>query len=65
ASMALPPCDGPALQARLWDEARIEAPTTESAGRSYIRVSVQAYNTPQDGDALLGALAILLPQVAL
>ncbi|HMA36418.1 MAG TPA: aminotransferase class V-fold PLP-dependent enzyme [Chloroflexia bacterium] len=61
ASSPLPPCDGRALQARLWDEARIEVPIGGETPRPLIRVSIQAYNTPADGDALLAALAAFLP----
>jgi isopenicillin-N epimerase len=57
ASLPLPPGDGRALQARLWDTARIDVPVTEGAGQSLLRVSIQAYNTAADGDALLAALA--------
>jgi isopenicillin-N epimerase len=54
-----------ALQARLWDEARVEVPLVVSGTRPLIRVSIQAYNTPADGDALIAALETLLPQMAL
>jgi isopenicillin-N epimerase len=64
ASLPLPPCDGPALQQRLWEEAGIEVPVVEGPQGPLCRVSIQAYNTPADGDALLVALAALLPQVA-
>ena len=63
ASMPLPPCDVRALQARLWDEARIEVPFGEHGDQRFMRVSIQAYNTAQDGDALLTALTDLLPQM--
>jgi isopenicillin-N epimerase len=64
ASMPLPACDVLALQARLWDEARVEVPLVVSGTRPLIRVSIQAYNTPADGDALLAALETLLPRMA-
>lgn len=63
ASMPLPPCDPVALQRRLWDEARIEVPLVDGAHGPLIRVSIQAYNTPADGEALLAALTAQLPQV--
>ena len=63
ASMPLPPGDPVALQHRLWDEARIEVPLVDGAHGPLIRVSIQAYNTPADGEALLAALAARLPQV--
>lgn len=60
ATVPLPPCDGPALKARLYDEFRVEVPVMEWQGRQYLRVSIQAYNTRQDVDRLTGALRVLL-----
>jgi isopenicillin-N epimerase len=60
----LPTCDREALKRRLYDEFRVEVPVTHHGGRDYVRVSYQAYNTPDDADALLEALRVLLPQVA-
>jgi isopenicillin-N epimerase len=54
--------DRPAFKAQLYDQYRIEVPCLEWAGRPYLRVSVQGYNTQSDGDALLHALQALLPQ---
>jgi isopenicillin-N epimerase len=45
------------LRARLFDCHRIEVPVTSHAGRSFVRVSVQAYNTEADLAALETALA--------
>ena len=59
----LPECDLDALKARLYDEHRIEAPLIRWNGQSFIRVSFQAYNDEADADALLRALAQLLPEV--
>lgn len=56
----LPPVDGEALRDALFHRYHIEAPVTSFAGRALLRVSVQAYNTPQDLDRLAEALAILL-----
>jgi isopenicillin-N epimerase len=64
ASLPLPPCDPVALQQALWDEARIEVPLTEGPTGPLVRVSIQAYNTPADGAALLAALAARLPLYA-
>jgi isopenicillin-N epimerase len=50
--------DAEALRARLFDRHRIEVPVTTHAGRSFVRVSVQAYNTEADLAALERALAI-------
>ena len=59
----LPDCDFVQLKNRLYDEFSIEIPITKIDSRSFIRVSIQAYNTPQDVDQLLSALKTLLPQV--
>ena len=57
----LPPVDAPALQARLLAEFGVEVPLIAWNGRCFIRVSIQAYNTPADVDTLLAALETLLP----
>lgn len=49
--------DAEALRRHLFDKHRIEVPVTQHAGRSFVRLSVQAYNTQADVDALLAALA--------
>ena len=59
----LPPVDAVALKARLYDEHRVEVPLTKWRDRDFVRVSVQAYNTEEDIDALLTGLEALLPQV--
>jgi isopenicillin-N epimerase len=64
AAFPLPACDAAVLQRRLYDEHRVEAPIVEWRGRQFVRVSVQGYNTPQDVEVLIGALGVLLPQVA-
>ncbi|MFZ1399056.1 MAG: aminotransferase class V-fold PLP-dependent enzyme [Candidatus Promineifilaceae bacterium] len=46
----------------LLEEFKVEAPIVTWNGRHYIRISVQAYNTPDDIDILLEALATLLPK---
>ena len=65
ASIRFPPCDVAALKVRLWDEARIEVPIITWNGQTFVRVSVQCYNTQADCDALYRALERLLPEVAL
>jgi len=60
----LPECDLDALKARLYDEHRIEAPLIRWNGQAFIRVSFQTYNDEADADALMKALARLLPEVA-
>ena len=49
--------DGDALRRRLFDEYRIEVPVTWHAGQTFVRVSVQAYNTEADLAAIEAALA--------
>jgi isopenicillin-N epimerase len=60
ATFPLPACDGAALQRRLYDEHRIEVPIIDWGGRQFVRISIQAYNTPEDVGALLAALASLV-----
>jgi isopenicillin-N epimerase len=45
-----------ALRERLFEQHRIEVPVTQHAGRTFVRVSVQAYNTQADLEALEAAL---------
>lgn len=59
----LPECNTTLLKTRLYDEFSIEIPITKIDSRAFIRVSIQAYNTPQDVDQLLNAMKTLLPQV--
>jgi len=47
------------LKSRLMDEYKIEIPVIEWGDRQFVRLSVQAYNTTQDLDALIGALSEL------
>jgi isopenicillin-N epimerase len=64
ATIPLPPCDAEELKQRLYDDHRIEVPVIEWGGRPFVRVSVQGYNTQDDVDCLVAALASLLPQVS-
>ena len=59
----LPPSDLNVLKARLYDEYKIEIPLTQWQDQQFVRISIQAYNTQKDVDALLQALQVLLPQV--
>jgi isopenicillin-N epimerase len=57
--LPLPPTDTAELRTQLWDEYRIEIPLTQWNGRKFVRVSIQAYNTPADGERLIEALSAL------
>jgi selenocysteine lyase/cysteine desulfurase len=37
-------------------------PFVEHGDHRFVRVSIQVYNTPADGDALLAALGTFLPE---
>ncbi|HEX8992598.1 MAG TPA: aminotransferase class V-fold PLP-dependent enzyme [Anaerolineales bacterium] len=60
----LPRSDLKALKARLYEDYRIEVPLIQWQDRQFIRISVQGYNSQDDVDVLVGALKVLLPQVA-
>ena len=49
--------DAEALREWLFSRHRIEVPVTQHAGRCFVRVSVQAYNSEADLAALQSALA--------
>lgn len=55
-AVPLPPVDGARLGAALRGRHGIEVPVTSHAGRPWLRVSVQAYNSQRDIDLLLDAL---------
>ncbi|MFZ4649397.1 MAG: aminotransferase class V-fold PLP-dependent enzyme [Rubrivivax sp.] len=54
--LPVPHQDAAALRARLYDDHRIEVPVTQHDGRTFVRVSVQGYNTEEDLQALEAAL---------
>jgi len=53
------------LKSRLYDEHKIEVPLIEWQDKQFVRISVQGYNSQADMDALVHALKVLLPQVAI
>jgi isopenicillin-N epimerase len=54
----VPPQDPAALRRRLFDESGIEIPVTTHAGRTFVRLSVQGYNTRDDIERLIDAPAL-------
>ena len=50
--------DVDAMRRRLFDESRIEIPVTQHGGRTFVRLSVQGYNTQDDLERLLAAPAL-------
>ena len=62
-AVRLPDVDLPDLKTRLYEEFHIEVPIFSWNGNPLIRVSIQGYNDQSDADALVEALADLLPQV--
>ncbi|HTT57201.1 MAG TPA: hypothetical protein VMF63_08835, partial [Opitutaceae bacterium] len=64
AAVRLPPGDGPALKARLWEQFRVEVPVHARPEGNYLRVSIQAYNSGEDVERLLAGLRQLLPAKA-
>jgi isopenicillin-N epimerase len=59
-SVPLPPCNAAELKTQLYDNYRIEVPIVVWHNRPLIRVSIQAYNTLDDVEQLVRALAQLL-----
>jgi isopenicillin-N epimerase len=51
--------DAEGLRQTLFEQHQIEVPVTQHAGQTFVRLSVQAYNTPAEMDALVKALEIL------
>ena len=49
--------DSDALRRHLFEHHRIEIPVTQHGDQTFVRVSVQPYNTQADLDALVSALA--------
>jgi isopenicillin-N epimerase len=56
--------DAEAARTRLWTERKIEVPVMSWNGRALVRVSIQAYNTEADVDALAAGLRDLVKEGA-
>ena len=63
-AIPLPPVDLPQLKKRLYDDDRVEIPMTGTPTMPALRISVQAYNSRADIDALVRALERILPELA-
>jgi isopenicillin-N epimerase len=65
-AIPLPRTETPAqeIQRRLWDDYQIEVPIVDWQEHRFVRVSIQAYNTPRDVDRLVDALAAILSKPA-
>jgi len=61
ATLPLPDVEPEALGRALRDRHRVEVPVFRFRDRTWLRVSIQAYNEPADVEALLAALAAELP----
>jgi len=59
ASIPVPPSVQPGL-ARLWEDYRIEIPVGPWNDQLFVRISIQAYNTPTHVDRLVAALGEIL-----
>lgn len=52
----VPACDAEALRIRLFEQHHIEVPVTQHEGRTFVRLSVQGYNTRAELEVLATAL---------
>jgi len=59
-ALPVPECDVMWLKTRLYDRYAIEIPVLRWNGQAIVRLSVQCYNTPEEMDLLVDALAELL-----
>lgn len=57
----LPLTDAARLKEHLWQDYQIEIPVSSRNGQTFVRVSIQAYNRPEDVDRLLEVLTALQP----
>ena len=59
-TIPLPECDTELVKQRLYDDYRIEVPVGPFADSCGIRISVQAYNRPDEMEKLIAALISLI-----
>lgn len=64
AVVRLPDVDPVVLKQRLYDEHRVETPVHRFGDQVLLRISIAAYNTTDDADALVEALRDLLPSTS-
>jgi isopenicillin-N epimerase len=64
AVVRMPDVDPVELKRRLLDEHRVEAPVHRFGDQVLLRISIAAYNTTDDVDALVEALHVVLPALA-
>lgn len=57
-AIPVPPQDAEALRRRLFEQHRIEVPVTQHGGHTFVRLSVQGYNTEADIARLEDALGV-------
>ena len=57
-AIPLPPQDPELLRKRLYEESHIEVPVTTHGNQTFLRISVQGYNTLADIERLLAAPAL-------
>lgn len=62
-ALPVPAMDAAQLAQRLQQEFGIEIPVTTHQGHVFVRISVQAYNTQGDVEALVQALKVIYPAV--
>ena len=60
AAIRLPAIDFGHVSTQLWEHYHIEVPLTNWNGQAFVRISCQAYNSAEDVEALIRALAELL-----
>lgn len=63
AAIQLPEVDPDKLKTALYDDFQVEIPVYRWNGKPILRISIQAYNTHRDIDALLDGLKVIIPKL--